>query len=332
MLVPHKLGPLGILLLTSLIGCGDDAAGTGGGGAGATTGGPTGGPAPATGTNGTSGTMSTTGGPSTSSSASTTSGMQASTFTEMCAAPGVIFCDGFEGAWDSSWMEDGGDVEIIPGAAVPNEGASVIQLSTYENVQTSKLLRTFPDADRIHIRFDVQYDAAYDNSGGSHGLILGGSDSPPWGVFGTAGQHPNGSDYFVLNFEPWGTVGDDAAFAFYAYFVNMQPDGNGNYWGNVFESTRGNAQVTPGAWQCAEYSHTLNDPGSENGSADFWVEGVHQGTYANIEWRTDPNLRITTFALDSYNHMNNGPIPASQPNRVYYDNFVISSDPVGCLD
>lgn len=322
--LPFKLEPLGLLVLLSLVGCGDDATGTGGSGAGATSG-PT-----TTGPGGTTGTMSTSGGPSTTSSTST--GMQAASFAEMCAQPGVIFCDGFEGAWDPTWMEDGGDVAIIPGAAVPNEGTSVIQLSTYENIQSSKLLRTFPDADRVFIRFDVQYDAAYDNSGGSHGLILGGSDSPPWGMFGTAGLHPNGSDFFVLNFEPWGTVGQDGAFAFYAYFVNMQPDGNGDYWGNVFESTQGGATVTPGAWQCAEYSLTLNDPGSQNGSADFWVEGVHQGTYANLEWRVDPNLRISTFALDSYNHMNNGPIPAAQPNRVYYDNFVISTEQVGCLD
>lgn len=332
MLVRHPTIALGSLLVLGsfAVGCGDDAAGSGaeGAGAGASTSAPGTGPGA---TNGTSGTMSTSSTPTTSSSTAT--GMQAASFAEMCAAPGVIFCDAFEGAWDPSWMEDGGDVAIVAGAGVPNEGASVIQLSTYENIQSSKLLRTFPDADRIHIRFDVQYDAAYDNSGGSHGLILGGSDSPPWGMFGTAGFHPNGSDFFVLNFEPWGTVGDDGAFAFYAYFVNMQPDGNGDYWGNVYTSNQPTPPlVTPGAWQCAEYSLTLNDPGTQNGSADFWVEGVHQGTYANLEWRVDPNLRITTFALDSYNHMNDGPIPAATPNRVLYDNVVISTEPVGCLD
>lgn len=319
-----------VLLIVGSAACGDDAAGSGGD---ASTGGPTSGPGQGPTT---SGTMSTSSSPttssSTSSSMSTSTGMQSATFAEMCAGQGVFFCDGFEGAWDSTWMEDGGDVAIIPGSAVPNEGSSVIQLSTYEDIQSSKLLRTFPDVDRIYIRFDVQYDAAYDNSGGSHGPILGGSDDPPWGMFGTAGIHPNGSDFFVLNFEPMGTVGDDGELGFYAYFVNMQPDGNGDYWGNVFSSTRGSAAITPGAWQCAEYSLTLNDPGSQNGSADFWMEGVHQGTFANIEWRTDPNLRISTFALDSYNHMNNGPIPAGSPNRVYYDNFVMSTEPVGCLD
>ena len=159
---------LGIALLLPLFGCGDDGAGTTGSGAGAPSG-PSSGPGASTGQ---TGSAMSTGSMSTASSSAST-GMTAATFAEMCAAPGVVFCDGFEGTWDPSWMEDGGDVAIVPGAAVTNEGASVIQLSTYENIQSSKLLRTFPDADRIHIRFDVQYDAAYDNSGGSHGLILG---------------------------------------------------------------------------------------------------------------------------------------------------------------
>lgn len=53
----------------------------------------------------------------------------------------------------------------------------------------------------------------------------------------------------------------------------------------------------PGAWQCTEYRLTLHQPAAEDGSAEFWVEGAHQGTFAGIPWRTDPALRISTFAL-----------------------------------
>lgn len=326
-------------LVVLLVGCGDDGGASSsttsaGGGDTATGGEPTGATsggggdaATSTGTEATSATTTTSGSATTSGS-----GGAAATFADLCARDGVVFCDAFEGAWDGTWIEDGGDVAIVDGAAVAGEGSTVLQLSTYEDVQSSKLLRTFDGADTIHVRFDVQYDAAYDNSGGSHGPILGGSDAPPWGMFGTAGIQPNGSDFFVLNFEPLGTVGQGGELGFYAYFVNMQPDGNGDYWGNVFRSTADPPPVVvPGAWHCAEYAITLNAIDAQDGTASYWFDGVHHGTFEGFAWRTDPALQVSTFALDSYNHMRNGPIPAGQPNRVLYDNLVISTAPVGCL-
>jgi hypothetical protein len=325
----HIFGAAALALGVMTAACGDDSGGAESGGNGASSTG-------ASASSGGAGAQSSGGGGAGASGSGGSGATGASgpfdSFADMCAAPGVVFCDDFEGGWDETWMEDGGDVQIVSGSAVEGEGASIIELSTYGSTQSSKLLRTFADADRIHIRFDVQYAEDYDNSGGSHGPILGGSDSPPWGMFGTAGMKPNGSDFFVLNFEPDGVVGQGGEFGFYAYFVNMQVSGDGNYWGNGFTSTQAVAPViTPGAWQCTEYSLTLNAPGSADGTADFWVDGVHHGTYENLEWRTDPSLRISTFALDSYNHMNDGPIPEDQPNRVRYDNFVISTEPVGCL-
>jgi len=101
----------------------------------------------------------------------------------MCAQDGVMFCEDFEGGWDSSWIEDNGDVTLIPDAVVAGEGSSVVELKTYAGKQSSKLLRTFPASESVYVRYDVQYAGDYDNSGGSHGPILGGSSSPPWGVY-----------------------------------------------------------------------------------------------------------------------------------------------------
>jgi len=263
----------------------------------------------------------------------TTGPSPSSTFAELCAAPGVLFCDDFEGGWDETWIEDGGDVRIVAGAAVDGEGSEVVELATYDGQQSSKLLWTFPGEAEIHVRFDVQYDAAYDNTGGSHGPILGGSASPPWGLLGTAGIQPNGSDHFVLNFEPIGTIGQGGELGFYAYFVNMMPDGNGDYWGNVFESElRPPPVVVPGQWHCAEYGLVLNTPGeTTDGRAEFWFDGVQHGDFDGFQWRTAAELQIDTFVLDSYNHFNDGPLPARSPNLVRYDNVVISTQRVGCL-
>lgn len=329
--------------------CGDDTAGGGGSGGGSggasgssdasastDSGSPTssGNGSGATGSSANAGgsapTSSSSSSPDTSSASASSGG--SATFAEMCGRPGVLFCDGFEQAWDASWLEDGGEVTIVDGAAVAGEGSTVVELTTYGDIQSSKLLRTFDAVDQVYVRFDVQYDQAYDNTGGSHGLILGGSDAPPWGMLGTAGMQPNGSDFFVLNFEPDGTVGQGAELGFYAYFMNMQPDGNGDYWGNIFTSTlEPGPVIVPGQWHCAEYGITLNAPGAQDGRAAFWFDGLQHGDFGGFEWRSDPSMGVSTFALDSYNHMNDGPIPAETPNKVRYDNLVISTSPVGCL-
>jgi len=135
-----------------------------------------------------------------------------------------------------------------------------------------------------------------------------------------------------MNHEPRGVVGMGADFHFYAYFVNMNQSGDGNYWGNGFNSMLSPLPlIVPDTWQCVEMHAGLNDPAQLNGTAQFWLDGVDHGTFTDIQWRTDPTLQISTFALDSYNHFNNGPVPESQPNRVRYDNIVISTQPVGCL-
>lgn len=292
--------------------------GSAAGGGGTTT--PQGGSGAGTTTTGQGGTGNTGGYPS------------VTTFADMCAREGVLFCDGFEGAYSDQWMEDGGDVRIISGSAVSGEGSTVVELATYDGQQSSKLIYSFANEPEIYVRFDVQYDQAYDNSGGSHGPILGGSTDPPWGMFGTAGIQPSGDDFMVLNFEPIGTVGVDGELGFYAYFANMQPDGHGDYWGNVFTSTLDPPPtIVRGSWHCAEYGLKLNTSPSTDGTADFWVDGVHHGSFGGFQWRTADALQANTFALDSYNHFNNGAPPSSSPNLVRYDNLVLSRVPVGCL-
>lgn len=272
-------------------------------------------------------------GASTSGSTGGGGGGGLASFAAMCAAPGVIFCDGFEGGWDPTWIEDDGDVKVHPGGAVPGEGKSYVELSTYAGKQSSKLLRSFPESDEIYVRFDVEYAGDYDNSGGSHGPILGGSHAPPWGMYGTAGIKPNGSDFFVLNFEPTTVVGQGGEFNFYAYFVNMQKSGDGKYWGNQYASKlMPPPVVTPETWQCVEYGLKINTPAAEDGRADFWVDGVHHGSFGGFQWRTNPAMAVSTFSLDSYNHFNNGPVPIDKPNRVRYDNLVISTQRIGCLN
>jgi len=269
--------------------------------------------------------------PNSQSSSSTSNSNNSSGFNKLCASPGVLFCEDFEQGINNSWVRDGGSVNIISGQAKANEGNNIIELRTYENISSSKLLYTFANQNEVYVRYDVQYATDYDNSGGSHGPVLGGSQSPPWGMLGTAGKPPTGSDYFVLNHEPTtpGSVGNGSQFGFYAYFVNMS-----GIWGNIFKSNlTPKPIIATGQWQCIEFGLRLNTAGANNqdGKAFFWVDGVAHGNFDNFQWRISSNLMINTLMLDSYNHFNGGPLPASKPNRVRYDNIIISTQPVGCL-
>ena len=252
-----------------------------------------------------------------------------SSFQNLCSKTGVLFCDDFEAGIKNDWIRDGGDVKLVNGQAKPNEGSNVVELATYGTIQSSKLLYTFANQEEVYVRYDVQYASDYDNSGGSHGPVLGGSQSPPWGMLGTAGTIPNGSDYFVLNHEPDGLIGSNGEFVFYSYFVNMT-----GIWGNIFKSSLSQKPIiNRSEWHCVEFGLRLNTAGASNtdGRAFFWVDGVQHGNFGNFQWRTTTNLMINTFMLDSYNHFNGGAPNVSSPNRVRYDNIVISTQPVGCL-
>ena len=251
----------------------------------------------------------------------------AASFSELCSQAGVLFCDDFEGGIKSGWSVDG-DVAVIPGNAKAGEGNNVLELKTYGAIQSSKLIYTFANQDVVHIRYDVKYAADYDNSGGSHGPILGGSMNPPWGMFGHAGTKPNGSDYFFHSNEPIGTIGQGAEFGFYSYFVNMT-----SQWGSVFTANQqAPYTIVRGEWTCVEYNLKLNTPGTTtDGMTQFWINGILHGDYSGFQWRTDASLRINTFALDSFNHFNNGARTIDSPNRVQYDNVIISTSYIGCL-
>ena len=167
-----------------------------------------------------------------------------------CAPRGRRLLRSLRGRLADDWIETAATSRSCRRGA--GEGDTVVELSTHGDIQSSKLLRTFADVDRVHVRFDVQYAEDYDNSGGSHGPIIGGTDSPPWGMYGTAGMKPTGSDFFVLNFEPHGVVGDGGELGFYAYFVNMEISVTATTGATNSSPPRLNNRHRAGALHCAE--------------------------------------------------------------------------------
>ena len=87
------------------------------------------------------------------------------------------------------------------------------------------------------------------------------------------------------------------------------------------------ATSNSGTWYCIEAHVRLNDPGSANGIQEFWIDG-------NLEVRSDTLDFVGTYqdyainAVFFENYWNDG---SPQEQERYFDNIVISTEPIGCL-
>ena len=257
--------------------------------------------------------------------------MADSWLSQKCNSEVIIFCEDFEGGI-SNWLTDNGDVNLVKDAKKLDTSNTILELRTYQGRNSSKLIRAFDDQELVYVRYEVRYALDYVNEGGSHGPVLGGAVNPPWGLLGKAGIKPSGHDHFTLNYEPIGIIGKGGEFGLYAYYVNMRPTNSGKYWGVVYKTNHpGKAVITPGEWHCVEYGLRLNtQDDSRDGMAWFWFNGLLVGAVSGIQWRIDTSFGINTFVLDSYNHFRTRVKSKASPNRVQYDNIVVSRLPVGC--
>ncbi|HET9986317.1 MAG TPA: Ig-like domain-containing protein [Longimicrobiales bacterium] len=81
-----------------------------------------------------------------------------------------------------------------------------------------------------------------------------------------------------------------------------------------------------GQWYCVESHVRLNDAGQSNGVFEFWVNGALEARSANLNWLGSFSAYgINSILLENY--WNTG---APQPEERYFDNFVVSTQPIGC--
>ena len=81
-----------------------------------------------------------------------------------------------------------------------------------------------------------------------------------------------------------------------------------------------------GTWYCIEAHVRLNDPGSENGVFEFWVDGERETRIEGMNWVGDyDEYGLNAVFLENY--WNDGS-PVEQSRA--FDNFVVSTSRIGC--
>ncbi|MHC4396972.1 MAG: hypothetical protein ACYS1A_15120 [Planctomycetota bacterium] len=108
----------------------------------------------------------------------------------------------------------------------------------------------------------------------------------------------------------------------YNDFPNMDWIGNLAGVTPIFDS------VHDGIWYCVEARVKLNDPGQANGIQDFWIDGNLEARRAGLNFVA----AYTDYAINAIffeNWWNSG---SPQLQERYFDNIVVSTQPIGCLE
>jgi len=81
-----------------------------------------------------------------------------------------------------------------------------------------------------------------------------------------------------------------------------------------------------GKWYCIEAHARLNDAGRANGVFELWINGGLEARIEKLNWQgAYREYGINTVFLENY--WNDG---APQPQERYFDNFVVSTERIGC--
>lgn len=202
--------------------------------------------------------------------------------------------------------------------------------------------------EKLHFRTWIKL--ASDHEYVHHFLAIAGTrPNAYWESDGNAGCRPNGVRWAGTTLD----FNSNHELFFYTYFPEMRCDAggycSGTYaqnicdgcankdmpcengleccWGNHFKPSSP-VILEQGQWVCLEMMMQLNTVGQSDGEMAFWVNGnlaLHQ---KGMHWRDDSTLQLNKAWLQHY--IAGG--DASQSNRVWFDDVVVSTERIGCTD
>jgi hypothetical protein len=144
---------------------------------------------------------------------------------------------------------------------------------------------------------------------------------------GTAGIRPQGDDHFSSAFETWrdwGRVPAPGSMHLYTYWMDMQIDRDGHYWGNMLQPEAAERFVpVRERWTCYELMLRVNEIGKDDGELAAWIDGRLYAHFTGLRWRSDEAVKLIRFGLDVYVHQ------AVKDNMVWYDDVVVSTGYIG---
>jgi hypothetical protein len=97
-------------------------------------------------------------------------------------------------------------------------------------------------------------------------------------------------------------------------------------WGNRFAPSPAVA-LPKDRWTCVELVMRANDPGQANGQAAYRIDGREIHRISGIRWRDADTLQLNMVRLQHYITSEDA---LNRSNRVWFDDVVVSTQPIGC--
>ncbi|MEM6994531.1 MAG: hypothetical protein AAF721_28705 [Myxococcota bacterium] len=270
--------------------------------------------------------------------------------------PAVIYCNDFESG-GLSGLSAGPAASVVTsdtGAPVfDGDYALLAEFTPPYNAEAEFGIR-FDGVDQVYMRFYVRFDGTWDEPMHHWYAIHGDHPDDEWACHGDAGCRPNGQACLSgstvdTRVAQEGQLPGEPFFYTYHPEMNCDPgDSCANYadpqaicdgcaakglpcdngleccWGNWFEENQGVAtSMVQDTWYEIETMVAANTPGAADGSMALWIDGVLVAQHEGIRWRDTDVLRLNHVIFWNY-------YPAVQSaRRVWFDNLVVSTEPIG---
>ena len=266
----------------------------------------------------------------------------------------VIFFEDFEdvdiptmtAAWDDVEAQSLMSFSTPPAGSVADSQSVQMLYPGGSGTEAVHLFKNFANQQNAtYVRYYVKYNAS---SNYHHvGMWMGGYNPATAWPQGTAGQTPDGADFFHNALE---TFNNTLFLDNYAHWPDMgcwQPDPS-CYGNDMMNGIR--PPVSTGAWNCVELMLKPNTAGLSNYDGEFvvWVDDeliqhLEEGSplmtkYSNDSWGPDP--AGTAFPGFNWRSTSNLGVNWSWPqlfvdtgpSSVVFDQIVVASSRIGCMD
>jgi hypothetical protein len=246
---------------------------------------------------------------------------------------------------------------LVADVPAPSSGSASMRMTAGGGTNATDLFKNFGTGwDELYTRYYVKYADGVDWH--HTGVWVGGYNPPTNWPNPQAGSRPNGDDRFSVSIEPMGN-GTNPRLDFYNYWMGMQTNPGGGFWGNTLVHDAG--MFATHGWQCVEIHIALNPSAGSAAGAELgvWVENApivqydDQGPVGrwlhdkfcrdtadspsctdytipppsivlDLQWRTTTNLKINNFWPQNY-------ITAGTTGDVWYDDMVLATERIGCI-